>query len=214
VQSRLSSRLELMYVRDMLAHLASVSNVPLPEHVRRTAQKRTREPEQTTPMGATSSPSTERAATDSWRAHAYPATLLDPASVFAREALAFDPSYSAQPRTSLDMSAPGLSPPSSAPSGGWMQTPPPPIGYPGGHAIDGEQLPQWAYTDPAAAASATTVSYPPGPIRASGADLDAIGTALDALLSQSGHAGADDPLALWTRAPMSFECASSYHAQC
>jgi hypothetical protein len=198
----------------MLAHLASVSNVPLPEHVHRTAQKRTREPEQAAPMATTSSPSTERAVPDRWCAHAYPATPLDPASVFALGAPAFDPSYTAQPRTSLDMSAPGLSPPSSAPSGGWVHTPPPPVGYPGGHAIDGEQLLQWAYTDPAADAPATTASYHPGPIGASGADLDAIGTALDALLSRSGHAGADDPLALWTQAPMNFECASSYHAQC
>jgi hypothetical protein len=232
VQIRLSYRLELIYVRDMLAHLASVSNVPLPEHVRRTAQKRTREPEQAAAVATTSSPSTEaegpRAVTDGWRAHAYPATPLDPASVFALEAPSLDPSYTAQPRTSLDMFAPGLSSSSNAPSGGWVQTPPPPVDYPDGHTIDvsgvnafasalggtGEQLPQWAYTDPAVAASANTASYPFGPIGASGADLDAIGTALDALLSRSGHAGADDPLALWTRAPMNFESASSYHAQC
>jgi hypothetical protein len=242
VQTQLPCHLELICVRDMLAHLASVSNVPLPENVRGAAQKRTRELVQAVGIDTnTSLTPTEaqglRAVIDNRRAHAYPGAPVGPASISTAGAPSFAPPHDAQPGTSQHMSAP-YTPSGSVPPIGWVQaaTPLPPHGsHLGDHVINnsiphvrdgvdafvpasGEtngHLGWWAYAN---SAVATAASYPPGPMGTSGADLDAIGAALDTLLSRPGHAGAglpgNDPLAIWTRTPLSFECADLNKARC
>jgi hypothetical protein len=216
----------------MLANLASVSNVPLPEPSRGTGQKRSREPEQAAATDPTSSPVfTEaegpRLVAGSRRMHAFPSPPLERAPVFAIGAPSFGLALAAEPGTSLGMSAQGPVPSANTPPGGWAQAPTSLLsysGHPDEHTIDnsalpvgasasafapilddaGEQLMQWwADPDPGAA-----VGYHPGPDRASGTDPDAIGDALDGLLSQPGHGGAglhvNDPLALWTQTTMEF----------
>jgi hypothetical protein len=215
--------LELMCVRDMLANLASVSNVLLPDPTRGTAQKRPREPEQAASTWDTTASIASTAAQDPRTVAGSPPSL-EPPPVLATNAPPFGLPHAAEPGMSLGMYAQG---PGSTPSGGWMQALAPPLPYgrhPGEHIINNsvlpvgagisasapvsgnasEQLAQWwTHKIPGAAAG-----YDPVPDGASGADLDAIGDALDALLSQSGHGGAgipgSDPLRLWTQPPMDF----------
>jgi hypothetical protein len=225
-----------MCVRDIVANLAPVSNVPLPRPPRGTGQKRTRDPEQTTVMNTTAplaftEPQEPRTMAGSRRVHAYPSPPLETAPVFAMGGPSIGLPQTAVPAgISLHMDAQGPISFGSTPPGVWAQPPVPLIphsGQPGERVIDssganafssvpsetGEQLAWWAYADPAAAA---TTNYPPDPIGASAADLDAIGAALDALLSGSGHTvtslPGDDPLADWSRTSMNFECTILYDA--
>jgi hypothetical protein len=230
-QTRLRRPFELMYFRDMLANLASVSKVPLPGPPRETGQKRTREPEHAAATDSASSLASTQAQgprimAGSQRVHAYPFPPLEPAPVFAAAAPSFSPAQAAKPGTSLGMFAQGPIPPGITPPGGWAQAQASILPYSGNpceHVTDdcaiaattgagtsapvlgdaGEQLAEWwTDTDPG-----TTVGYNFVSDGTSGADLDAIGEALDALLSQSGHGGGlpgNDPLALWTQTPMDF----------
>jgi hypothetical protein len=231
VPTRLRRPFELMYFRDMLANLASVSKVPLPGPPRGTGQKRTREPEHAAATDPASSLVSTQAQgpwimAGSQRIHAYPFPPLEPAPVFAAGAPSFSPAQAAEPGTSLGLSAQGPVPPGITPSGGWAHGPASLLsdsGDAGEHVTDnsalpagtdvgtsapvlgdaGEQLAQWwADADPGATAGHDFVSD-----GTSGADIDAIGEALDALLSQSGHGSGlpgNDPLALWTQTPMDF----------
>jgi hypothetical protein len=238
-QTHLRCPFELMYFRDMLANLASVSNVPVLGPRRGTGQKRTREPEQAASTDPTSSLASTQAQgprimAGSQRIHAHPFPPLEPTPVFAAGAPSFSSAQAAKPGTSLGMSAQGPIPSGITPPSGWAQTPASILPYSGNPCeqvtdncalavttgagtsapvLDdaGEQLAEWwADTDPGATAGYNFVSD-----GTSGADLDAIGEALDALLSQSGHGGGlpgNDPLALWTQTPMDFGYASIHNA--
>jgi hypothetical protein len=218
----------LMCVRDMLAHLASVSNVPLPDPARGTAQKRTRDSSQATAMNKTVSfGSTE--ARDS-RTATYPAAPIEPVPVIADGAPSFGLAFTMEPGTSLDVSAHGFLPPGSAPQDGHAQASASVLSLRGqsgervmhnsapsagdgfsSYAPElgdiGEQPSWWACAHPAIA----DTSYSSDPMGTREADLNTIGTALDALLSRSGHTGVslpgDDPLAIWTRGSLNSECA-------
>jgi hypothetical protein len=214
VPTRASINVELdTHIRDTLAHLASASSMPISEPVRGTAQKRTREPEPAPAMDTPASFAPE------------PQTMSgnQPAPVPAAGGPTFGLPHALDPATSSGMFALGPIASASAPPGGWVP-PELPLSYGGRlseHAIDdgallgpgastyaplsgnaGEPLAEsWPYADLAAAAC-----YPPCPEGADGADLDTIGTALDALLSRSGTGLAgNDPLATWTQTPMNFE---------
>jgi hypothetical protein len=218
VLTRASIDLELnTHIRDTLAHLASASSMPISEPVRGTAQKRTREPEPAPAMDTSASFMSTGAPE--------PQTMSgnQPAPVPAAGGPTFGLPHALDPATSSGMFALGLRASASAPPGGWVALEPP-LSYGGRlgeHAIDdsalvgagastyaplsgntGEPLTEsWPYADLAAAAC-----YPPCPEGAEGADLDTIGTALDALLSRSGTGLAgNDPLATWTQTPMNFE---------
>jgi hypothetical protein len=191
--------------------------MPISEPVRGTAQKRTREPEPAPAMGtAASFMSTGAHEPQTMSGH-------QPAPVPMAGGPTLGLPHALDPATSSGMFAMGPRASAGAPPGGWV--PPEPAlpygGRLGEHAIDdsalmgagastfapvsgnnGEQLAEsWPYADLGAAAC-----YPPCPEGADGADLDTIGTALDALLSRSGTGLAgNDPLATWTQTPMNFE---------
>jgi hypothetical protein len=225
----------LMCLRDMLAHLASVSNVPLPSPARGTAQKRTRESSQGAAVNTTASfVSTEaqesRTAIENRLLHTYPAVAIEPVPVIADGAPFFGLAFTMEPGTSLDVSAHGFLPPGSAPQDGHAQASASGLsvrGQSGEHVMHnsapsagdgfssyapelgdiGEQPSWWACAHPAIA----DTSFSSDPMGTREADLNTIGTALDALLSRSGHTGVglpgDDPLAIWTRGSLNSECA-------
>jgi hypothetical protein len=185
----------------------------------------------TTVSLASTEPQEPRTMAGSRRVHAYPSPPLETAPVFAVGGPSFGlPQTAVSAGISLGMYAQGPISSGSTPPGVWAQPSVPLIphsGQLGEPVIDssgvnasssvpgetGEQLAWWAYADPTTAA---TTNYPPDPIGASAADLDAIGAALDALLSGSGHAATslpgEDPLANWSRTSMNFECTIPYGA--
>jgi hypothetical protein len=204
--------------RDVLAHLASVSDLPLRKSAPGTAQKRSREPrEESAGLHVPTMPVTIHAtgapAVNSFQQHTPTSASNGPPTLM----------------TSPPMSTPGLSATDSVPSTDWPHASEDIVlqdsivGFDGfadatlhgstmsTHALgdSAEQLAAWwALQDQGDADQAVGGGHPPLPAATSTVDVNAFGAALDALLcpysanSVDGHVM--DPFAAWTQVPSEF----------